>query len=208
MLEKDYNTVEEAVRDFEKEMGIRPGFLEALHKEDDWSFVIKAHAFFEAAFTHLLLALTEKDELEDVFSCLELSSATTGKLAFAISLGALNDDERRFVRKFSELRNLLVHNVGQVDFDLKAYVDNLDKNQRKSFIKTYSYFAGGEAFEYSGKKFSTVDFVRSNPKTAVWFCVMAFAGVLYLKRGNATLQSMIDSLQKQVATLTIREKSI
>jgi len=81
MLEKDYDTVEEAVRDSEREIGIRQGFLEPLHKEDDWSFIIKSHAFFEAAFTHLLVALTEKqEELGDVFSCLELSNARSGDL--------------------------------------------------------------------------------------------------------------------------------
>jgi hypothetical protein len=202
MLQKDYNTVEEAVKDFEKEMGIRQGFLESLLKEDDWSFVIKAHAFFESAFVHLLVALTEKRELEDIFSYLELSNAKTGKLAFAISLGILNEDEIRFVRKFSELRNLLVHNVKQVDFDLKAHVNNFNKNQLGSFVKTYSYFAGGENFKYTDKIYNTANFVRSDPKRAIWFCVMIFAGVLYLKRDTALQRSMIDFIQKQVVFIS------
>ena len=204
MLEKDYDTVEDAVRDFEKEIGLRPGFLESLRKEDDWSFVIKAHAFFESAFTHVLVGITEKQELQDVFSWLELSNAKTGKLAFAKAMGILNEAERRFVRKFSELRNLLVHSVEQISFDLTNYVSSLDKNQLKSFTKTYSYFAAGESFEYSGKTYDTEEFVKSDPKTAVWFCVMALAGVLYLKRDNELLKSMIDTLQKQVSVLSAK----
>jgi hypothetical protein len=61
-LEKDYDTVEEAVGFFEREIGRRQGFLEALHKEDDWSFLIRSHASLEATFAHLLGALTQKQE--------------------------------------------------------------------------------------------------------------------------------------------------
>src|SRR6187551_2310931 len=39
----------------EQQLGLPVGFLRELYdRGDDWSFVIKAHAFLEAALTHLL----------------------------------------------------------------------------------------------------------------------------------------------------------
>jgi hypothetical protein len=43
------------LRKFEPTLGLRVGFIEELiQQDDDWSFVIKAHAIVEAALTQLL----------------------------------------------------------------------------------------------------------------------------------------------------------
>jgi len=41
--------------ELEKAVGVRAGFFYRLLEEDDWSFVIKLHALFEAVCSHLLL---------------------------------------------------------------------------------------------------------------------------------------------------------
>lgn len=42
------------IADFEKRLNLPLGLYEKLLKEDDWSFVIKLSALFEAACTHIL----------------------------------------------------------------------------------------------------------------------------------------------------------
>lgn len=80
------------VGQFEKDIGLPAGFLvNLLIKEDDWSFIIKLHALVEAAVSHLLATICG-EELLTVFTRLQLSSETVGKLAFAKALHTLDTD--------------------------------------------------------------------------------------------------------------------
>jgi hypothetical protein len=58
----------EAREEFERALGIRKGFIGDLAHEDDWSFVIKSHALFEGALTHLLTTTLDRNELKEVFA--------------------------------------------------------------------------------------------------------------------------------------------
>ena len=192
------NSIEEVIKSFQSEIGVDPEFLQSLLRENDWSFVIKAHAFFEAAFNHVLVEAIEKDELQDVIPWLELSGAKTGKLAFAKAMGILDKAERRFVRSFSELRNSLVHDIHQVKFNFEKYVNNLDPNQLRDFRKTYSYFYKIDSLEHDGKTYKVEEFVTSYPKTAVWFCVVIFASSMYLKKKIRLLDKEISENNRQI----------
>ena len=70
------------VVDLERQIKVPEGFLLGLMSDEDWSFVVKAHAFAEAAVTHLLVIRLREPRLYDVFARLEMSNAATGKLAF------------------------------------------------------------------------------------------------------------------------------
>ena len=195
------NFIEEVIKRFQSEIDVDPKFLQSLLRESDWSFVIKAHAFFEAAFNHVLLEAIEKDELQDVIPWLELSGTKTGKLAFAKAMGILDEAERRFVRSFSELRNSLVHDIHNVNFNFEKYVNNLDPNQLKVFRKTYSYFYKTDILEHEGKTYKIEEFVTSHPKTAVWFCVIIFATTMYLKKRIRLLDKESSENDRQIEIL-------
>jgi hypothetical protein len=124
----------------ETAFGLPAGFLGNLAREEDWSFVIKAHALVEAAVSHLIAANIGDVRLAPVFQRLELSNDDTGKLAFAKGLDLLDPQERRFVRTLSQLRNLLVHNVGNVTFSFPKYFAALDTNQRRALLESALYF--------------------------------------------------------------------
>jgi hypothetical protein len=65
-----------------------------LQSEDDWSFVIKLHAVFEALATHLLSYYFQEEPLHQLLARLELSNKTTGKVALpghSGSFGLLNN---------------------------------------------------------------------------------------------------------------------
>jgi len=127
----------QSIFDLETKLVLPTGFCESLLAEDDWSFVIKLHAVFEAALSRLLSHHIGRPELLDIFSRMDVSNTSTGKLAFAKALGYLEDEERRIIRKWSELRNMLVHDVTNTSFDLKAHIELLKPEDQKQFLKGF-----------------------------------------------------------------------
>jgi hypothetical protein len=101
----------EAAAQIEHDLGLPTNFLWNLQAEDDWSAIIKLHALLETAVTHLLVQFFGHDELEDVFANMELGNTRTGKLVFLSKLDCLSKDNRRFIRKLSEIRNKLVQDI-------------------------------------------------------------------------------------------------
>ena len=131
---------ERPIADIENQLGLPTGFLRGLYdREDDWSFVIKSHAFLEAALTHLLADHLGKEDLLPVFAYLETSNVRTGKLAFVKAFDLLDKGARRFIHTLSELRNDLVHEVSNVGFNFATYVAQLSDKQRKEFVDAFDY---------------------------------------------------------------------
>jgi hypothetical protein len=109
------------------------GTLRRLFVDDDWSFIIKAHALLESSISSLLASHLDP-RLRETFALLELGKEATGKLEFTKVLEILSPGERGFVRIFSALRNKLAHDTRYLSFDLKVHVASLKKEQRKAFV--------------------------------------------------------------------------
>ncbi|OHB51608.1 MAG: hypothetical protein A2Y12_01830 [Planctomycetes bacterium GWF2_42_9] len=157
----------EAVEKLEERLKIKNGFLVNLLNEDDWSFVIKSHALIEASVTNCLTHFLGYDKLASIFSRLELGSKYCGKLEFAKELELLSDNERRFISSLSQLRNQLVHNVTEVNFDFHNYINNMDFNQKKKFIDNFGYCY---LTEKSGGQYEIInkDLILAEPKKTIW----------------------------------------
>lgn len=160
----------------ETKLGLEQGFFESLafDDENDWSFVIKAHALAEAAISHLLTETIKRPELGDLFSRLDMSNKSTGKAAFVKALGLLGDEERRFVSALSELRNRLVHDVRNVNFDLLAYVGSQSPKENEIFFKNFNIISTEVTDDVR-------NLFRLDPRQALWYSTMAFLGVVYLR---------------------------
>lgn len=160
----------------ETNLGLKQGFFESLDSdnENDWSFVIKAHALAEAAVSHLLTEAIKRPELADIFSRLDMSNKITGKAAFVKALGLLGEEERRFVSAFSELRNRLVHDVRNVNFDLLEHVESLGAKERETFLKNFNIISTEVTDDVR-------NLFRLDPRQALWYSTMAFLGTVYLK---------------------------
>lgn len=195
MEDKFPDTLEEAVHALEVQLSLRKGFLQGLLQESDWSFILKAHALVEAAISHLLVKATVREDLRQVFSKLELGNASTGKIAFMTAMDLLGKEERRLVRKFSELRNLVVHDVTKVEFDLKAHVSSLDSNQLKSFVQAFGYFSGNEDLEHQGGHLALRDFIQAQPKFSIWYSVMLLMGMIYLEANVTDIEALQEYLR-------------
>jgi hypothetical protein len=195
------------VSEFERRIGMRPGFFNALIREDDWSFVIKLHAFLEACLTHAICSRLGRPELENVIARLDTSNNQSGKLAFAKKLGLLNKPQRRYVAALSQLRNDLVHDARAVDFRFDAYMSKLTEEQRYQFCVALSL---DEMFvpDSEPDELRIISFVNEAPKFGIAYAgsiviaellLHASAGDLdkELKRvGKVTLERIFGKIQK------------
>ena len=124
--------------ELEEKIGLPHGFINELRRNDDWSFIVKLHALIEASLTYAICARLNAHELEKVISHLDTSNNQCGKLAFAKQLKILCLPQRKFIRRLSELRNELVHNVHRVDFNFKSYQETLTDAENYRFCSDLS----------------------------------------------------------------------
>jgi len=104
-------------------------FITDLITNDDWTFVIKAHALIESVMNELVEVYLEKPEIKEVIGKLPLHGGSGSKISIAKKLHSISSEESRFVSNFSELRNILVHRFEYIDFTFDSYVQNLNKEQ-------------------------------------------------------------------------------
>lgn len=163
--------------------------LKFAEEEDDWTFVIKTHAFVEAAVTHFLADYLGEENLRAIFAHLELGNTKTGKIAFLNALGILENDEEHLLRQLSYLRNILVHNVSNIYFDIHKYVTTLDSNQRKNFVRAFTYWKLSGMPDHKGEYTELTKVIEdvankiviSKPKTAIFLSVSSFVERLFAR---------------------------
>jgi hypothetical protein len=168
-----------ALNSIEAYYDIGNGFLLRLLKEDDWSFVIKAHALVEAAVSQLLTHHAGDSRLAKIFEQLEHANTQTGKLAFIKALQLLTDAERRFLREFAELRNDLVHNVHNVRFRFADYIAEMDRNQQAAFTNWATYWVAPEG-QSAWRQAALRD-----PRHVLWVATLSFVGECIEKTSEA-----------------------
>ena len=127
-------------RVLEAELHLPGRFLEDLRLEDDWSFVIKTHALVEAAVSHQLSQELLDTKLMPVFRQLPLGERNFGKLKFARELGLLSKGYCQFISGLSILRNRIAHNVEEIQFTFKGWLEQMEKNQRSEIFKRFDCF--------------------------------------------------------------------
>jgi len=128
---------EDMIKEVQDRLELDPNFFVSLEKEDDWSFLVLAHAFFEKLTTEVLKAYLEKPGLFKFLPNLQMGG-NTGKIELITSLleAQPREDEKKFpvpekkfLIKLGELRNQLVHDVTNYNFSFQAHV-NLDAKDR------------------------------------------------------------------------------
>lgn len=164
--------------------------------DTDWAMVIKLHAAIEAMITQVILAHTNQESLRSVIERLPLSDNQTGKGRIATALGLITSSQFAFLRKFSELRNSLVHRVENLDVNLKDYFAGLDREQKKSWRTAIAWTAKGGT-----QQTSLAETLDDSPKTTL------FLGALLLV-SHLAIDEQTFLAKRQVAAIseeTIRE---
>ncbi len=162
----------------EKALGVDEGFFNKLSEEDDWSLIIKLHSLIEAAVSDLLVKRLQKNVLIDALSNMELSNKKSGKMAFVKALGLLGEHERRYISSLSELRNRLVHNIKNVNYQMHEVVEKMDSQQFKQFVKKFNTLST----EYDE---DIQNLFRHDPSQALWYGGMAVLGIINIERSRS-----------------------
>lgn len=176
------------VRELENELGLPERFFENIKDEDDWSFVIKLHALIEASITHILTDKFSDQGLADIFSQMELSNKRIGKIAFIKKMNLLPKKFRNFISQFSELRNLLVHEISNVNFNFNNYVNQLNKNKKKILAEAFA--AGVTEKECADNSSYRFEQFMKDPKFCVWISALCLISII-------TVQKDIFSLERE-----------
>lgn len=168
------------ISEFEQCLRLPSGFYDKLLKEDDWSFVVKLNALFEATCAHILVKRLNASELEEAFAELDHANNKYGKVAMLKRLGSLTSEQSTVLRDLATLRNKLVHNISNVSFSFKTYVESLDKQQTDNLIKAFGHGVA-ETIEIDEVSILRRDFVLANPKLAIWLTAAEILACLYLE---------------------------
>jgi hypothetical protein len=210
----------EIIAELEDHLGLKRGFFIDLAKEDDWSFVIKFHSLIEAATTHLLVESVNKKELEVIFSRLELSGMSTGKIAFIRELNLLTKQERAFISKLSELRNSFVHKASNVGLSLEDYLGSLSTSERKGFENVIRWGHPSSkdiAIKKEEEGYNLVIVLKflinammdsKIIKFAIWTGGILLLRSIYLGAESARIDRMKQELNSKLAALVSREMDI
>ena len=187
-----------AVNKFEKELGLSIGFMESIKNDSDWSFVIKIHALLEVAVSTLLTKSLGREELRDIFSTMELSNKRHGKIAFAKAIKVLDKPYRRFINSFSELRNDLVHNIKNINFDFKNYVKGLSSKDFDIFLNDFDPLLIKNLMEDQNRLEELKDYYKNNPKDALWLAAMGMIEFIYNLKEINIKKNFDDALLREV----------
>src|SRR5438034_6717665 len=90
-----------ALSEMEPLLGLPPGFIERLLKDEDWSFVIKTHALLESTLTVVLSKIFRCDKIRDALAEVEMNH----KINMLSALNLFSSEERGALRELSKLRN-------------------------------------------------------------------------------------------------------
>jgi len=192
--EEALKLLNEGTDEISEEVKKNQDFLLSLLDEDDWSVIIKSHALIESLLTELIIKKTEQNSLKSVVERLPLSDEQIGKLKIAKDYGLLSAQQRSFVKKLSSLRNDLVHKFENIDFDLKTSVNELDKNQKKSWQKLLTWYAKDDETKQYWEKAAL-----ENPKLAVWFSVFMFVSLTLVTLGEIKVKTKINALANETS---------
>ena len=178
------SSIGSTVEALEEELRVPVHFLSGLLKsDDDWSFVVKLHAFFEGALAHCLAEELGRPELAAVLAHTELSRPRAGKVEFGKAMGLLSKRERRFLRSLSELRNKLVHDVRDTSFTFSGHLANMEAKQRRAFYDSFEIDVLDDYIEIDGRRLSRPDFFLANPKLMIWVASLVILEHLYTHNG-------------------------
>jgi len=128
-----WDQLNEQIESLSETLGLPADFLHdlVLEVDDDWSFIVKLHAVLEAAVNELMVTKLDKSVAEMLTERLSLSF----RMDILRVSGVISKDDAQRMQTLGKLRNRLVHNVNQTNFELIALVDT--EGKRKDFGDSY-----------------------------------------------------------------------
>ena len=184
----------EEIARFERRVGLPSRFYLGLLEESDWGFVIKLHSLFEGAATHVLNLRLGSGKLESALAHLDFSDTRYGKSRLLLDLGIFSKEQYTFLRRLSEIRNLLVHQVKNVSFSFENYIGSLDNNQFRSLCDQIGYNTRDQIC-IQDLTIPRNQFIRENTKLVIWLTASDILGCLLLEEKLVDLETQKNELE-------------
>lgn len=155
----------------EVSFNIPKGTLTNIFDEDDWSFIMKVHSLLELALTDSLNNSVPYCDLGNEFSNLPLSQHKIGKIYFAEKLNLISREQRIFIEKFSNIRNMLIHDIKKLRLTLKDYYKKIQESVETAVISYVNNKRDGRS-STNNNKLAKDTFRKLNPKIAIFYATM------------------------------------
>jgi len=162
------------VQKLEVDLGITPGFFQALLDEGDWSFLIKTHALLEAAVSHLISTAVGKPELTTILDKLNLNDDNRGKTGFLKALNLLPPEHIRFIKAMCKMRNLAAHDVDYVSATLPDLLATIPQGERPHLLP------------YETNDATWQRLLQEKTKPVLWLHTMDVLAMVYTKKQELT----------------------
>ena len=111
--------------ELENALGVDPGFYRTLlDTDDDWSFIIKTHAFLEGAVSKCLEKWFKDNIYKgDCNACKNWkkifeNSKLWEKVELAYTIELIDKNHQQLTKKYSDLRNSIIHHIENHKFSL------------------------------------------------------------------------------------------
>jgi len=178
----------EIIEDLERELSIPAGFFVSLRKEQsDWAFIVKLHALFEAAITHLLVHYFGEEQLESIFTNLQMSDMKVGKIAFINKLKLLESEDISFIRVLSEIRNQYTHMIRNINMPLTDIINRLPKDRLQIIARKPAFVDDKESLK-----------VKNNPRIYIFTTALSILPKIYFKKEDAKTKRDLLEKQRQI----------
>lgn len=148
-------------------------FLSALSSNDDWTFIIKSHALIETVVTQLLITISGDDNYSKLYQRMSISQ----KIELSRDLNLCTNQEYKFLKYYSQLRNKIVHKVEYLDFNFESYIKSLNKSEFKKFIDAMEI--DDQKSNSSCKDFN--ELLITKTKYALWLLILPLTIIFYSK---------------------------
>lgn len=185
----------EAVRNIEDEMGLPEGFTwEVYQEEDDWGLVIKLYALIESVVSEIL-ALHFEEPIVDSIQDLSLRGRVS-QLRLLSDLHEIPTEYTNFLDELSHLRNVVVHNVDNVNFSLRRYIDSFHDQRFQQFVSKVRYFIAENPVGPDGREYSQEEFVRKWPRETILFGLVSWIHTLHLMGETIRLEERVENQEQ------------
>lgn len=187
-LEKDKarRLLNEHLRSLVGELEAHSEFMLSLINKPDWTLVIQCHTLIESVITELLVSRMAQQELKEFLYRLPLSDDSFGKLRLVKDYNLLTKEQRTCIRKTSELRNLLVHRVENIEFSFIDFFEQLNNNnnKKKSWVNAFCWDGDSKLRELFDTK----------PRYAFWLSLFSLISTIQIEISHANGKNSIEGL--------------
>ena len=174
------------------ELGLPPGFIIELFRENDWSFVIKVHALIEGAIKHALSSYFQDYGIDKFIDSL----SHRRRIDLAKESRAVQREFIPGLKYISRLRNKIVHDIRNVSYSLES---DLTSTSRLNQFEKAILIGGVEGMvEIAGKEMGFRNLLIENPKLAIMRFLVFLLSMIYASIQVTALESQVNEVWKGI----------